>query len=134
MKIRLEPGADALHVPAMLPNRILERMAHRAEDAVALVDALELLLDLLLNQVGDFVDDEVALPGALAEVQRNACGRNTYELTAVILARLQSENVCRPLNTGRLLGDPMPSCPPPWPCWYVCRGIARGSRESRACG
>lgn len=72
MKIRLEPGADALHVPAMLPNRILERMAHRAEVAVALANALELLPEQLFNQVGDFIDDEVALPRALAEVQRNA--------------------------------------------------------------
>lgn len=81
MKIRLEPGADALQVPAMLPNLVLER---------------------------------------------NACSRNTYELTAGILARLQSANVCRTLYTVRLGGDPMPSCPPPCPCWYVCRDIVRG--------
>lgn len=72
MKIRPEPGADALHVPGMLPNRILERMAHPAEVAVALANALELLLDPFFNQVGDFIDDEVAPPRALAEVQRNA--------------------------------------------------------------
>ena len=47
-------------------------MAHRAQVAVALANALELLLDLFFNQVVDFIDDEVAPPRALAEVQRNA--------------------------------------------------------------
>src|SRR5690606_37623836 len=42
---------------------------HGAEHAAALADGLELLVDGFLDDVGELVDYEAALPGVLAEVQ-----------------------------------------------------------------
>ena len=42
---------------------------HRAEHAAALADGFEFLVDGFLDDIGEFVDDEAALPGVLAEVE-----------------------------------------------------------------
>src|SRR6056297_1825933 len=60
----------ALVVQALvLDLAALVHRVHGAQHTATLGDALELLVDGLLHQVGELVDDERALPGVLAVVQ-----------------------------------------------------------------
>ena len=96
----------ALVVQALFLNlAALVHRIHRTEHAAALRDALELLVDRFFNQVGQFVDDERALPRVLAEIQTQlaeiiswiATARRTDCSVGVVIAS-SNALVCRLLQ------------------------------------